>query len=145
MENEEITTKFRAMKNKFINNLCQILKRYEITRMEFDILNYMYFSSMESKKVQASTLAKYFEVSIPAVMHKLDALEEKGLVEKSLDLSDRRIKNYVLSIKTQRELKELFQRQKFRKEQFFDALGEEKEHLSRILDIALRYLEEEYD
>lgn len=145
MDNQEITIKFRAMKNKFISNLCQILKQYEITRMEFDILNFMYFSSLEGKQVQASTLAKHFEVSIPAVMHKLDALETRGMIQKSLDSLDRRIKYYTLSENTKIDLEELFKHQKQRGERFFEVLGEEREHLSRILDIALKFLEEEYD
>ncbi|MDE7095381.1 MAG: hypothetical protein K2O23_02730, partial [Anaeroplasmataceae bacterium] len=69
MDNQEILMKFRALKTKFIHNQCQILKRYDLTRMEFDILNCIYFSTLKNQQVQASSLAKYFEVSIPAVMH----------------------------------------------------------------------------
>ncbi|MDE7384149.1 MAG: MarR family transcriptional regulator [Anaeroplasmataceae bacterium] len=145
MENQEISVKLRAMKNKFISNLCQILKRYNLTRMEFDILNCIYFSNIDHKQVKASSLAKYFDVSIPAVMHKLDALETRGLVEKSPDGSDRRIKYYTLTLETKQELEALFQHQKQRGELFLEALGEEKEHLSRILDITLKFLEENYD
>ncbi|MDE6408086.1 MAG: MarR family transcriptional regulator [Anaeroplasmataceae bacterium] len=145
MDDQEIVMKFRAMRNKFINNLCQILKRYNLTRMEFDILNCIYFSSMKNKQVQASSLAKYFDVSIPAVMHKLDALEARGFVEKSTDSLDRRIKYYTLTEETTHKLEALFHHQKQRGELFLEALGEEKEHLSRILDITLRFLEEDYD
>lgn len=145
MENQEIITKLRVMKNKFISNLCQILKRYNLTRMEFDILNCIYFSSLTNKQVKASSLAKYFEVSIPAVMHKLDVLETRGMVIKSTDTLDKRIKYYTLTAETKTELEELFHHRKRRGEQFFEALGEEKEHLSRILDITLKFLEEDYD
>ncbi|MCM1131222.1 MAG: MarR family transcriptional regulator [Roseburia sp.] len=145
MENQEIITKLRVMKNKFISNLCQILKRYNLTRMEFDILNCIYFSSLENKQIKASSLAKYFEVSIPAVMHKLDALEARKMVVKTTDAMDKRVKYYTLTKETKNELEELFQHRKHQGELFFQSLGEEKEHLSRILDITLKFLEDDYD
>ena len=145
MDNQEILAKIRALKNKFISNQCQILKRYDLTRMEFGILNCIYFFTLENKQVQASSLAKHYDVSIPAVMHKLDALEARGMVLKSTDASDKRIKYYTLAEETRIELEELFHHQKQRGELFFESLGEEKEHLSRILDISLKYLEEDND
>lgn len=145
MENQEIITKLRIMKNKFISNQCQILKKYNLTRMEFGILNCIYFSTLENKQVQASSLAKYFEVSIPAVMHKLEDLEERKMVKKSADSLDKRVKYYSLTNDTKVELEELFHHQKERRELFFESLGDEKEHLSRILDISLKFMEEHYD
>ena len=145
MEDQKIVNQFRALKNKFISNQCQILKKYDITRMEFGILNCIYFTTLENQQVQASSLAKHFGVSIPAVMHKLDALESRGMIKKSTDSLDKRVKYYVLSDETRQKLEELFHNQKQRGELFFEALGEEKEHLSRILDISLKFLEENYD
>lgn len=139
---DEIAVKLRAIKNKFINQRNQFLHDYGITRMEFDILNCIYASIASNKRVQASALAKKFEVSIPAVMHKLDALEQREMVEKSFDSEDRRVKYYTLTPNTLKKYEKLFASQMKKVERYFEALGEEKEHLNAILDITIQFLEE---
>lgn len=143
MFEEELEVKMLAIKNKFISHNNQIFEKYGLTRMEFVILNYIYMASVKNSKVKASSLAKYFDVSIPAVLHKLDALEEKGMVEKTLDDKDKRIKYYKITMQTKQRYEELFKRQKEKVERYLEALGEEAEHLNEILDRTIQFLEDE--
>ncbi len=113
--------------------------------MEFDILNYIYFSTKKNNNVQASVLAKLFDISISAVMHKLNDLESKGMILKYLDENDHRIKYYIMSDETNNNLEKLFHFQEKRKNDFINYLGEEVEHLNIILDQTLKYLEEDND
>lgn len=145
MTNDEISLKLRLIKKKFISNHLKMLNDYGITKMEFDILNYIYFASKKNNNAQASVLAKFFDVSIPAVMHKLNDLESRGMILKYLDENDRRIKYYVLSDKTNDNLEKLFQFQQKRKNDFLDYLGNELNHLNIILDQTLKYLEVDND
>ena len=116
-----------------------------MTRIEFEILNFIYNANKNKEEVKASSLAKCFEVSIPAVMHKLDALESKRLINKHMDPKDKRIKYYRLTEETKMKYEELFARQEKRVSDYLRALGAEREHLIKILDITLQFLEDEYD
>ncbi len=145
MNSQEITTKLRMIKNKFFCTVHKIIEEHNITQMEFDLLNCIYFSNREGKQIQASTLAKWFDVSIPAVMHKLVSLEEKGMVLKKQDEKDKRVKYYTLTEETNLQMEELFEQHKKKVEMYFKALGEEQEHLNAILDITIQFLEEHND
>ncbi len=143
MFNQEINQKVRFIKNKFIQATHQILLESGLTRMEFEILNFIYIANKKEEEVMASSLAKCFEVSIPAVMHKLESLEAKGLIERLQATKDKRIKYYRLTEETRIKYEELFARQEKRMERYLEALGEERVHLMHILDITLQFLEDE--
>lgn len=145
MIEQEIGQHLRAIKNKFITSTNKILMKTGMTRIEFEILNYIYNAEKNQDKVKASSLAKCFEVSIPAVMHKLDALESKQLIQKYQDQKDKRIKYYCLTDKTKLGYEELFRKQGKKVEDYLEALGEERVHLIRILEITLKFLEDAYD
>lgn len=145
MLNDEISLKLRLIKKKFIANHLKMLNEYKLTKMEFDILNYIYFASKKNSNVQASGLAKFFDVSIPAVMHKLNDLELRGMILKYLDENDHRIKYYILTDETKASLEKLFNFQEKRKNDFFKFLGDEEPHLNIILDLTLKYLEDDND
>ena len=78
-------------------------------------------------------------------MHKLDALESKRFINKLMDPKDKRIKYYRLTEETKMKYEELFARQEKRVSDYLRALGAEREHLIKILDITLQFLEDEYD
>ena len=141
MLDQEINQQLRAIKNKFIVRTNEILLKSGMTRIEFEILNFIYNANKNKEEVKASSLAKCFEVSIPAVMHKLDALESNRL----MDPKDKRIKYYRLTEETKMKYEELFARQEKRVSDYLRALGAEREHLIKILDITLQFLEDEYD
>lgn len=145
MTSDEIQVKLRSIANKFKAKTNQFVQEYGITRIEFEILNYLYIRSVKNERMKTSDLAKCFEVSVPAIMHKLESLESKGMIEKKQDTLDRRIKYYALTENTKNGYEELFAKQKKKVELYFETLGEEKEHLNRILDLTLRFLEELYD
>ncbi len=145
MLNDEISLKLRLIKKKFIANHLKMLNEYKLTKMEFDILNYIYFASKKNSNVQASGLAKFFDVSIPAVMHKLNDLESRGMILKYLDENDRRIKYYILTDDANLTLEKLFKFQEKRKNDFLEFLGDELNHLNIILDQTLNYLEVDND
>ena len=145
MLDQEINQQLRAIKNKFIVRTNEILLKSGMTRIEFEILNFIYNANKNKDEVKASSLAKCFEVSIPAVMHKLDALESKRLINKHMDPKDKRIKYYRLTEETKMKYEELFARQEKRVSDYLRALGAEREHLIKILDITLQFLEDEYD
>ncbi|MDE7264490.1 MAG: hypothetical protein K2N64_07500 [Anaeroplasmataceae bacterium] len=142
---EEIQIKLRSIANKFRNKANLVVQEYGITRIEFEILNYMYVTELKQEKLKASDLAKCFEVSVPAIMHKLESLEKKSMIVKKRDTLDKRIKYYTLTEKTKSSYEELFAKQKKKVELYFETLGEEKEHLNRILDLTIKFLEELYD
>lgn len=145
MIDQEISQQMRAIRNRFIMKTNKILLESGMTRIEFEILNYIYVACRNKEEVKASSLAKWFGVSIPAVMHKLDALEAKQLIERYTDPKDKRVKYYCLTKETKSSYEELFAKHEKRVAAYLEALGEERVHLIKILDITLQFLEEKYD
>ncbi len=63
MLDQEINQQLRAIKNKFIVRTNEILLKSGMTRIEFEILNFIYNANRNKEEVKASSLAKCFEHS----------------------------------------------------------------------------------
>jgi Transcriptional regulators len=145
MEDFELIVKFKTIKNKFYSLMDKKLDQLGLTKSEFWILNYIYSETKEGNKVQASSIAKVFEVSIPAVMHKLEPLEMKGMLIKEIDFNDKRIKYYRISRKMAEAVELLFLEHQKEVGKYLDFLGKEQVHLNKILNLTLNFLEENHD
>lgn len=117
----EIMEKFRALPMK---NLLD----KDVIRGEWHLLNAIHVMSKENeeKGIKISDIIKYRCVPAPAVSRSLGKLEEKGMVERFADKSDRR--NTIVKLtekgirateKTEKNLKECF-------DTVFDRFGEEE-------------------
>ncbi|MDE5714873.1 MAG: MarR family transcriptional regulator [Anaeroplasmataceae bacterium] len=143
MLNEEIAVKFRIIKNKFFEKMIVPLQKANLTKIEFEILNHIFLLSQKNILVRATDLANDFHVSLPAILHKLDILEQKNYVFRRVDEQDKRIKYYDLTDITSKNYENLYQEYNKKMEDYFKSLGEEKEHLIRILDLTIQFMEDE--
>lgn len=75
MQYKEYAIKIRIIQNKFFEKMMLPLQKANLTKIEFEILNRIFFLNKQTK---ATELAKDFQVSLPAILHKLDALEKKN-------------------------------------------------------------------
>ncbi len=137
---------FRNKILKIRNNNCEyfkkILEKSNLTRIEFEISNYIYFCRQKNIKVTASVLAEHFEVSIAGVMHRLDSLEKKRVIIKNVDKGDKRCKYYDISLETLQKYESLYQRHVKHIDKYLASLKEEVSHLEKILDITINFLED---
>lgn len=139
MQYKEYAIKIRIIQNKFFEKMMLPLQKANLTKIEFEILNRIFFLNKQTK---ATELAKDFQVSLPAILHKLDALEKKEFLTKIIKESDKRIKYYSLTDQASKTCEWLHLEYDKAMEAYFEALGEEKEHLFRILDLTIQFMED---
>ncbi len=139
MQYKEYAIKIRIIQNKFFEKMMLPLQKANLTKIEFEILNRIFFLNKQTK---ATELAKDFQVSLPAILHKLDALEKKEFLTKIIKESDKRIKYYSLTDQAKKTCEWLHLEYDKAMEAYFEALGEEKEHLFRILDLTIQFMED---
>lgn len=139
MQYKEYAIKIRIIQNKFFEKMMLPLQKANLTKIEFEILNRIFFLNKQTK---ATELAKDFQVSLPAILHKLDALEKKEFLTKIIKESDKRIKYYSLTDQANKICEWLHLEYDKAMEAYFEALGEEKEHLFRILDLTIQFMED---
>ncbi len=139
MQYKEYAIKIRIIQNKFFEKMMLPLQKANLTKIEFEILNRIFFLNKQTK---ATELAKDFQVSLPAILHKLDALEKKEFLTKIIKESDKRIKYYSLTDQANKTCEWLHLEYDKAMEAYFEALGEEKEHLFRILDLTIQFMED---
>lgn len=137
----DLIRKIKLIQNNAFSRMDQKIEEVGLTRIEFHLLSHIYVS----QSIQASALASFFQVSIPAVMHKLDSLEKKGFVLKKVDEKDKRVKYYSITDSFKEYYYALFSNLEEITQEYYDFLGEEKKHLDRILDKTLEFLEEKND
>lgn len=137
MDVMKLATVVRIIKGKAFSVMDEHLDEVGLTRIEFSLLSYLY----NYKSVQTSHLARQFQVSIPAVMHKLQALEKKGFCRKEVDQVDKRIKYYSLTEDFMEYYQSLYNELDRITQNYLSFLGEEGTHLERILDLTLQFLE----
>lgn len=92
MINEEITT-YSDTIEKIINHLikhmqCIPFDILELTGQESSILLYVF----KNKNCTVTEIAEYFDVTLPAVMHRLSSLEKNGYIERFENENDKRVK-----------------------------------------------------
>lgn len=145
MDRTDIIMKLNQIKAKGKEMFKVKMNEMNLTPSEFELLNYIYYLKRGNIPAKASLLAEAFYVSIPAIMHKLQALEEKKLVYKTTDSVDKRIKFYSIS----KDLEEVCHKMRLYNEKVIDQyikyLGEEANHLNIILDMTIDFLEVKND
>lgn len=62
----------------------RFVEEEQLTTIEYYLLEELWKFSREDKTISMSELAQHFQVSLPAVMHKVDHLLEKGCYPKSV-------------------------------------------------------------
>ncbi|MDE5565444.1 MAG: MarR family transcriptional regulator [Anaeroplasmataceae bacterium] len=137
----DLTRKIKLIQNNAFSRMDRKIEEVGLTRIEFHLLSHIYVS----QSIQASALASFFQVSIPAVMHKLDSLEKKGFVLKQVDERDKRVKYYSITESFKEYYHALFSNLEELTQAYFDFLGEEMKHLDIILDKTLEFLEDRND
>lgn len=137
MDVMKLATAVRVIKGKAFSVMDKRLEEVGLTRIEFSLLSCLY----NYKSVQTSHLAHQFQVSIPAVMHKLQALEKKGFCKKEVDQVDKRVKYYSLTDDFIEYYRNLYNELDRITQNYLSFLGEEGTHLEKILDLTLQFLE----
>lgn len=121
------------------NNLIQIYKDLDISRFEFKLLMTLYYSD---ELLTASILASLFDVTVAAVMHRMQVLEDKNLVRKEVSKEDQRIKYYYLTDEAYRICTEKAIMIEKKTTKFLESLGDDVYVLEGILVKIINYMEE---
>lgn len=141
MDVMKLVTTTRMIKGKVFSIMDKQLDAVGLTRIEFGLLSYLF----NYQFAQASHLARQFQVSIPAVMHKMQALEKKGFCKKEVDKEDKRVKYYSLTNDFMVYYRNLYNNLNCIIQNYLSFLGEESKHLERILDLTIQFLEVQND
>lgn len=128
--------KIKHISNK---NLIQIYKDLDISRFEFKLLMTLYYSD---ELLTASILASLFDVTVAAVMHRMQVLEDKNLVRKEASKEDQRIKYYYLTDEAYRICTEKAIMIEKKTTKFLESLGDDVDVLEGILVKIINYMEE---
>lgn len=128
--------KIKHISNK---NLIQIYKDLDISRFEFKLLMTLYYSD---GLLTASILASLFDVTVAAVMHRMQVLEDKNLVRKEVSKEDQRIKYYYLTDEAYRICTEKAIMIEKKTTKFLESLGDDVYVLEGILVKIINYMEE---
>ena len=142
MDSSIFTEKLRKLSSLRCSYFKKILAETDLTKMEFEIFSYIYTETSKNKEVSASSIASAFEVSIPAVMHKLDALEEKKLVIKTVSSIDKRNKYFTLTEEAASRIKREYQTHQDMLNNYLSSLGEEQKNLEKLLDLTISFMED---
>lgn len=121
------------------NKYDNLLKKLGISLQEFKILTYLY---TYEGKITASKLAQIYEVTIAAIMHKTQSLEEKGLIEKKYDELDNRKKYFLLTAKGKQLCDENFYNLEEYINKLIMFLGDNGIKFGEILEEIIQYMEE---
>lgn len=122
---DELITRFVKTHHKFSRLKFNQMKG-PLAQGEFVILCSIRDLTRNGKKAQVTDLARRTDVAVPSVSRTLNTLEEKGLVKRRMDETNRR-KIYVElteeGIREQKKVKELFEHMLH---EVLDQMGEEK-------------------
>lgn len=121
------------------NKYNDLLKELGISLQEFKILTYLY---TYEGKITASKLAQIYEVTIAAIMHKTQSLEEKGLIEKKYVEQDNRKKYFILTEKGKKLCDDNFHNLEDYINKLILVLGENGIKFGEILEEIIQYMEE---
>ena len=90
MELSKLEVEFMGIMHRFAKlNMSQVIK--EVSHGEFKLLQTIkYCCASNDGLVKVSDLAESLKVSVPAVSRMLGTLEERGLIERTIDKNNRR-------------------------------------------------------
>ncbi|MGL4950109.1 MAG: MarR family winged helix-turn-helix transcriptional regulator, partial [Anaeroplasmataceae bacterium] len=92
LEVEKLDSKMSRINKKMIEKFAVQNELSGISLMEQRILRFLYLGHLKEQSYTVSNLAIEFGVTLPAIMHKLSSLEEKGIIFRVEDNFDKRIK-----------------------------------------------------
>lgn len=117
------------------NELC-------ISPQEGKILMSIYFLRVKGENVTASSLSQQYGITIPAIMHKLTILENKGYIFRKEDKLDKRIKYIKLSDDVYHHCESIHTKKRKDLNDFLEYLGEEdSNNLISIIKKITNYIE----
>lgn len=145
MQGVNLIEKIEQLKHKSRMFYTDFVQQIGLTTIEFRIIDNIFRNKENNIEVTASNLAETYNVSISAIMHKLESLESKNFVVKRVSVSDKRIKYYDISDFAYEICSQAHHMYMKRWTKFLDYLGEEAHHLEMILDKCLEYMEENND
>ena len=123
----------------------KIMQRFveeeQLTTIEYYLLEELWKFSREDKTISMSELAQHFQVSLPAVMHKVDHLLEKRMLSKISSPKDKRTK--LLKLSEQAEEAILNIRKKYQDwiDAYLNYLNEDAVYLEAILNKTIAFME----
>lgn len=118
----------------------EIKKLTNLSGLEAKLLNQI---RSNNNRASASVLAKFNNVTIAAIMHCLQVIEEKGYLVKEVNDDDNRTKNYVLTESGLKQVKiatRIFERVT---NKYIDYLGPDMPAFERIMEKTINFIKEE--
>ncbi len=137
-EVEQLDEYIHMIMHFFKNQISSVKNMY--SQEQFSII----MICLKNNNVTASMLAQKLNVTLPAILHKLTSLEEKGIIYKENDLNDKRIKYIKITNETLNTCQKFKEERYNNIESYLNYLGcEDTKCLMRLLDKTKKYIKEE--
>ena len=130
-DNDEIGFYLSLIKKKMDKHMNEGLKKYDLTKIQRDILGYLHFT--DKNPVIQKDIEEHFHISNPTVTGILNRLEQKGFIERKQSLKDKRVRTIVLTKKEQDLHEDIENQICLMESKFENALGIEKQ--KQLLEI----------
>lgn len=134
-----------ASKTKKFFSLSDIKAKFpDLSNQEIRILATIFIYNTRGDKISASDIAKLYDITTAAVMHKLDSLEEKGYIYRDTKEEDKRVRYISITKRVEEEALEFKNNNMKQMNEIARVLGDEDcRSLIRILDKLEKALKEE--
>lgn len=132
-------------KTKKVFSLSEIKAKFpDLSNQEIRILATIFIYNTRGDKISASDIAKLYDITTAAVMHKLDSLEEKGYIYRDTKEEDKRVRYISITKRVEEEALEFKNNNMKQMDEIARILGDEDcRSFIRILGKLERALKEE--
>lgn len=135
---------FKCINKRIVNGLNKKLEVYDLTVMQCEVLNYIYFHE-QREDVYQKHIEQFLDSTNPTVTGLVQRLETKGLIHRIQSISDARYKKLILTDKGRKIAEETLEmgpkmiEKKLREQLTSEQVGQ----LSALLELVLEGLEED--